>query len=227
MLPEKTKVKHSIIFPSFFIILIWLIKIYESLLDVRFSEFGILPRTIDGLIGILTAPLIHGDFSHLIANSGPFFVLSSMIFYFYRPVSYQVFFSAYFITGIFVWIGSRFSYHIGASGVVYAMASFLFVSGIIRGNMRLFAISMLIIFLYGGMVWGILPIEKGISWESHLYGLVTGVILAFHFKKYGPQKPVYDWQKEDDDEQDESEPIDNDSNSNISSTLNFPKFTRD
>lgn len=186
---EKQKFIQSLIFPSFFLLLIWLVKIAETILDINLVYLGIFPLKWNGLIGILSAPLIHSDFRHLVDNSLPVFLLSLAIFYFYKPVAFKVFFYTWFITGMAVWIGGRSAYHIGASGLIYGFASFLFFSGIIRKNINLLAISLLVVFLYGSLVWGIFPFDYKISWESHLFGALTGGILAIAFKKYGPPPP--------------------------------------
>ncbi len=196
---EKQKFFHSLIFPSFFLLLIWLVKIAETILDINLVYLGIFPLKWNGLTGILSAPLIHSDFRHLIDNSLPVFFLILAIFYFYKPVAFKVFFYTWFITGMAVWIGGRSAYHIGASGLIYGFASFLFFSGIIRKNVNLLAISLLVVFLYGGLVWGIFPFDYKISWESHLFGALTGGILAFAFKKYGPPPPE-EIPEEDDEE---------------------------
>jgi len=201
--PEKQKFYHSLVFPFFFLLLIWLVKIVEVLFNLDFSHFGIYPLTSKGLIGIITSPLIHSSFSHLFANSFPLFVLSVALFYFYKKIAYRVFFLIYLMTGIWVWFGAREAFHIGASGVVYGLAAFLFVSGLIRKNPRLLAITLIVTFLYGSMIWGIFPDffpEKNISWESHLMGLVAGLALAFYYRKTGPQPKRYEWEDDDDDD---------------------------
>ncbi len=196
---EKQKFFQSLIFPSFFLLLIWFVKIAETILDINLVYLGIFPLKWNGLIGIFPAPLIHSDFRHLIDNSLPVFFLSLAIFYFYKPVAFKVFFYTWFITGMAVWIGGRSAYHIGASGLIYGFASFLFFSGIIRKNINLLAISLLVVFLYGGLVWGIFPFDYKISWESHLFGALTGCILAFAFKKYGPPPPEEIPEEEDEE----------------------------
>lgn len=200
MITEKIKIKHSFIFPLLFLITIWIIKIYEFILADNLSNIGLYPREIKGIIGIITSPLIHGDFNHLFSNSISIFVLSAVLFYFYRPVSYKIFFYSWIFSNSLVWMFARPSYHIGCSGIIYALASFLFVSGIIRKNFRLLAITLLVTFLYGSMVWGIFPIQKGISWESHLFGFIVGIALAFIFKKYGPQDIKPSFEEDDIDE---------------------------
>lgn len=179
---EKKKLILSLFFPAFFVGIIWIIKISELTLNKDFSSFGLYPLKIKGIIGIITSPLIHGNIEHLIANSIPLLVLGTFLFYFYSKVSYKVFFLIYIMTGIWVWFGGRPSYHIGASGIVYGLAGFIFTSGVILKNIRLLAISLLVVFLYGSMFWGIFPLDPKISWESHLLGLIAGIILAIIYK---------------------------------------------
>ena len=203
---ERRKLIHSLIFPSFFLILIWLVKITEVALDMDFSGYGIYPLKIKGITGIITGPLIHADFKHLFDNSLPLFFLSIAIFYFYRVVAYRVFFLTLLLTGVWVWFGGRTASHIGSSGLVYGFASFLFFSGVIRNNLNLLAISLLVVFLYGGLVWGIFPYDYRISWESHLGGGLSGLVLAFYYRKYGPPSARYEWEEEEGDEEPPEDP---------------------
>ncbi|PLX10931.1 MAG: rhomboid family intramembrane serine protease [Marinilabiliales bacterium] len=200
MQEEQKRFFYSLIFPSFFLIIIWIIKITEVLLNINFVFLGIYPLKLKGLIGIITAPLIHSDFQHLIANSIPILILGTGLFYFYNKIAYKVFFLSYFIANIWIWFGARQAYHIGASGLVYSFASFLFVSGVIRKNIKLMAISLLVVFLYGSMVWGLLPLQPHISWESHLMGAIAGMILAIYYRESGPRRKIYSWEFEDEEE---------------------------
>lgn len=178
---------NSLSFPLFFVGLLWAVKLLEVAFDLQFYTLGIKPLDTRGLVGIATAPLIHGDFGHLTANTFPLLFLSTGIFYFYRPVAFRVFFLTYLMTGIWVWAFARGAqYHIGASGLVYACGSFLFFSGIIRRNKRLAAISLIVVFLYGGMFWGIFPMKEHISWESHLMGFLAGIVTAVYYRKRAP-----------------------------------------
>ncbi len=203
MKEDQKRFLFSIIFPLFFLLIIWLIKITEVLLNLNFAFLGIFPLKLKGLIGIVTAPLIHSDFGHLIANSIPILILGTGLFYFYNKIAYKVFFLSYFIANIWIWFGARHAYHIGASGLVYSFASFLFFSGVLSRNMKLMAISLLVVFLYGSMIWGVLPIQPHISWESHLMGAIAGLILAIYFKDKSPARRKYSWELEDEDEDDE------------------------
>jgi len=196
---EKKKLLLSLVFPLFFTGLLWVIKLSELILSEDFTSFGLYPLQIKGLIGIITSPLIHGNLDHLIANTGPLLILSSLLFYFYSKVSYKVFFLIYLMTGIWVWFGGRPSYHIGASGIVYGLAGFIFTSGVIIGNIRLLAMALLVVFLYGSMIWGIFPIDLKVSYESHFLGLLAGVILAFIYKKEGPRPILPEWYNEIDE----------------------------
>ena len=198
----RKKLLLSIIIPGTFVFLMWLVKIIEVLFEIDLSEFGIYPLSAKGLPGIIFSPFIHADFKHLFNNSLPFFFLSVALFYFYSEVALKIFVWTFFLTGGLVWIAGRDAWHIGASGLVYGLASFLFFSGIIRRYFRLVALSLLIVFLYGSMVWGLFPdVYKNVSWESHMLGFLSGIFLSVLFRKEGPQEPVYNW----DDEQDEIE----------------------
>ena len=194
----------SMIIPGIFVFFMWLVKIIEVVFEIDLSGFGIYPLTLQGLPGILFSPFIHADFTHLFNNSVPLFFLSLALFYFYSEVALRVFIWTYFLTGLLVWVAGREAWHIGASGVVYGLASFLFFSGIIRRYFRLIALSLLIVFLYGSMVWGLFPgVYKNVSWESHMLGFFSGVVLAVWYRNQGPQRPVYEWMDENSAEDEE------------------------
>jgi membrane associated rhomboid family serine protease len=194
----RKKLFLSMIIPGIFVFLMWLVKIVEVLFEIDLSRFGIYPLSARGLPGILFSPFIHANLQHLFNNSLPLFFLSVALFYFYSELALKVFIWNYFITGLLVWTGGREAWHIGASGLVYGLASFLFFSGIIRRYFRLIALSMLIVFVYGSMVWGLFPgVYKNVSWESHMLGFFSGVFLAIWFRNEGPQQPVYEWMDEE------------------------------
>jgi len=204
MTPEKARLIKSAIVPTMLIAVFWVIRIFENISGIDLSMFGILPLQPEGLYGIICSPLLHADFPHVLANSIPFFVLGSALFFFYHEIALRVLALSWLLTGIWVWCFARGgAYHIGASGVVYALASFHFFSGLIRREPRLMAFTLLVVFLYGSMVWGVFPDffpTKNISWESHLMGLLAGLILAFYYRSSGPQRPRYDWADDDIDE---------------------------
>ena len=194
----RKKMFLAMIIPGIFIALMWLVKITELLLETDLSGYGIYPLTVKGLAGIIFSPLIHSDFNHLFNNSLPLFFLATALFYFYSEVAVKVLLWTWFLTGLLVWLAGREAWHIGASGLVYGLASFLFFSGILRRHFRLIALSLLIVFFYGSMVWGLFPgVYKNVSWESHMLGFFSGVVLALWFRNEGPQQPVYEWLEED------------------------------
>lgn len=176
--------------PLLFLCIMWTTEIIESVLGLRLSYLGVLPRTIGGLKGVFLAPFLHGEWSHIISNSLPFFVLSAILFIAYRRVAYTVFILIYLLTGMFVWLLARGgTFHIGASGLVYGLFGFIFFSGIFRGDIKSIALSLIIAFFYGGMVYGVFPGQPGISWESHLLGAVAGAWLAYMFRKVDKPAP--------------------------------------
>ena len=181
---EKKIFYHSLILPAAFVVVLWIVEIVEQVGGFSFVPFGVYPHHLKGLPGILFSPFIHSDFGHLISNSVPFFI------------------QLYLLAGICVWIAGREAWHIGASGVVYALAAFHFVSGIIRNDVRLLTVSEVVVFLYGGLIWGMMPIDPEISWEGHLWGAVSGVVLALYYRKYQLRRERFDWEDEEDEEVD-------------------------
>ena len=191
---EKKKILSTLFIPLLFLLMMWLVKIIEVNFQISFVRYGVFPQTIDGLKGILFSPFIHKDFTHLVNNSYPILILGGMLFALYRKIATQLFVWLYFIAGFWLWVIGRPSFHIGASGLIYALASFLLVSGIIRKNPRLTAVSMLVIFLYGSMIWGLLPTKGPISWEGHLAGFIAGILVAIFYRNEGPKPKKYQWE---------------------------------
>ena len=206
---EKRIFLHSLIIPTAFVFAFWMVEIIKITLKVDFVKFGVYPLHLKGLPGILLSPFIHSGFNHLMANSIPFFILLFMLIYFYRRISYQIFISLYLLSGLLVWLTGREAWHIGASGVVYAMAAFHFVSGVIRNDVRLLTLSVVVVFLYGGLIWGIFPIDPKISWEGHLWGAISGVVLAIYYRKYTVRRDKFEWEMEEDDDDEDDEENDN------------------
>lgn len=199
---EEKKILNSFTIPALLVIMMWLVKLTEVLLDVRFAGFGIFPRTVNGMAGIVLSPFIHADWKHLSTNSVPLLLLGASLFYFYSKIAPKVLVLMLLFTGLWVWVGARSSFHIGASGWVYALSSFLFVSGLLRRETKSMALSLIVVFLYGGMVWGVIPDfipEKNISWESHLSGAMAGLLLALYYRNADPQKRKYSWEEEEED----------------------------
>lgn len=196
---EKAMLK-SFFVPAIFLLLMWWVKFAEWIFDFPLTFLGIHPLHWDGLPGILLSPFIHGDWKHLAANSVPILVLGAALYFFYRNMATKIFFLILLITGVWVWLGARESYHIGASGVIYGLSTFLLLSGFIRKETRLMALSLVVVFLYGSFVWGIFPQffpEKNISWEGHLSGMIAGVVLAIFYRNEGPQRRKYSWELEE------------------------------
>ena len=183
---NQLKISKSIFtIPILYIIIIWMIYWVEIQFSFNFNKWGVFPRTLEGFRGVFFTHFIHSNTSHLFNNSIPLFVLLSCLFYFYKDIAYKILLFGGFLTGFLTWIIARESYHIGASGVVYLLFSFVFFSGIIRKHYRLVALSLIIIFLYGSMIWYVLPIKEGMSWEGHLSGFLIGLIFAFIYRKRG------------------------------------------
>ena len=192
MAEEKKHFIYSLVFPAFFLLLLWAVKFFEVSMELSFVEGGVYPRKLNGLQGILFSPLIHGNWKHLVDNSMPVLLLSLAVFYFYRDIAYKIWFLIYFIAGILLWSIGRQAYHIGASGLIYGLAAFMFLSGVIRRVRSLMAISLLVVFWYGSMVWGLLPFDFEVSFEAHITGVVAGVILAVIYRDQGPE-PERTW----------------------------------
>ncbi len=203
---ELKRIKTAVVIPAFFLIITFAVRLVEALEGISLARLGIKPLSLEGLPGIFLAPLIHSGWDHFYANAIPFLVLGISLFYFYRGISVKVFILIYVLTGIWIWLGARDAWHIGASGVIYGMAAFLFVSGVIRNYIPLLAISLMVVFLYGGLIWGIFPLKWDVpySWEAHLWGSVAGTVLAIIYRKSGPLKPVKIWPDEEADDENEN-----------------------
>ncbi len=178
----------------------WLIFGFNLIIETDLRQFGLRPRTWDGLLGLFTYPLLHGDWKHITDNSVSGFVLMLGLFSFYGRIGWRVLGWSWLMSAVWIWIAARGGNHIGFSGIIYAVASFVFFSGVFRKHYRLMALSLVVVFLYGSMIWGVLPIKPGISWEGHLFGGIAGFILAFQLRKDGPQRPKYSWELEEEDD---------------------------
>ncbi|HKJ06213.1 MAG TPA: rhomboid family intramembrane serine protease [Flavobacteriaceae bacterium] len=183
--------KSSIFVPFLLVFICWFVYWLEYYFHTNFNKHGIYPLKISGLQGVLFSPFIHSDTKHLFNNSVPLFTTLWALFYFYKRVALRILIIGTIFTGLLTWFYARPAYHIGASGVVYLLVSFLFFSGIFRKYYRLIALSLAIVFLYGSMIWYVFPVEDGISWEGHLSGFVVGFIFSIFYRKIGPQKPHF------------------------------------
>jgi len=178
---------------------LWLIELVELGLHLDFIRYGVYPRTLHGLSGILLAPLIHGSLAHVFSNTLPIIILGTALLYGYPRAARLVLPVLYFGTGIGVWLFGRSAWHIGASGLIFGMMFFIATIGVLRWDTRSIALAMVVFLLYGGMVWGVLPGDPSVSFESHLAGALLGVVLAVWLKNRDPAPPPkrYSWEDEE------------------------------
>ncbi|TXK51897.1 rhomboid family intramembrane serine protease [Pontibacter qinzhouensis] len=184
---ESDRFAYSFLPGALFVGLLWLIKLMEFLTDAHLVWLGVLPRRFFGLIGVVTSPLIHGGVPHLLSNSFPLVLLTGLIIFLHRRVAWQVLTVCYVGSGLLTWFIGRHSYHIGASGVVYAMVGYLFFLGMFRRDRSALAVSLAILFLYSGFIYGLFPNEERISWEGHLGGILAGLLAAIVFGSGMPE----------------------------------------
>ncbi|HZH86746.1 MAG TPA: rhomboid family intramembrane serine protease [Brumimicrobium sp.] len=196
----KGRTLEAIIYPLLVVMVMWSVFLIDRHFHLGLYKYGVKPQTVEGIKGIFLMPFIHGqrDFSHIINNSVPTFILLSTLIYFYREIAGYVV--------LFIWLGTGFllwylavntqTYHIGMSGVIYGLFGFLFISGFFKKYLPLQAISLFVAFVYGSMVWGLFPMEEGVSWEGHLSGFLVGTLLAFVFREKGPVPPKYRYEIE-------------------------------
>lgn len=205
---DRARLIDAVLFNLAFLTLIWALWLYQRETGTRLNSWGTHPRTVRGLIGIITTPFLHGSFDHIWGNSLSFITLSTFLIFFYREIAFKVLLLLHLISGVLIWSWAGGGNHIGASGVIYGMASFLFFSGIFRQNPRLLRVALAVAFLYGSIVWWVLPIDPSISWEGHLAGALTGIALAFSMRRLGPTRAPYRWEiEEDENEEDDSNAI--------------------
>lgn len=202
---NKSQFKDRLLLALGFVFVMWTVKIVELLFHLNFAVYGVYPRHQSGLKGILTMPFLHADWAHLMSNTLPAFLLILATFSFYRSVAGRVVILISVVSGFLVWVVARPSYHIGASALIYGLAAFLFLSGVFRRDRKSIAVALLVAFMYGSMVWGMLPIYPGVSWEGHLCGAVTGGFLAYVYRHRDPPHR-YEWEEEE-LEEDTSYPI--------------------
>lgn len=201
--PRERKLATSAVLPAIVVVLLWCVYLLDGGFGLELYRYGVFPRTAHGLVGVLAAPLVHGDLEHLLNNSIPLLVLGWSLMYFFPRLAGRVVLASWIISGMLVWVSARASYHIGASGVVYGIAAFLFTSGLLRGQRTLMGLSLLVVFLYGSLLWGMFPIVPRISWESHFWGAAVGVATAYLFRRVPAAvqdpKPIT-WDESDVDE---------------------------
>lgn len=190
--------KRSLYFALIFTALIWAIWLIGELFGLEFAQYGIYPRLVSSLWGVITAPLIHGSFSHIVSNSMPLLVMMTILFYIYPKSSPIVLIVLFIGSGLIVWLIGRPAWHFGASGLTHGLMFFLFFIGILRRDAIASVFAMIVFFLYGGMVWGIFPRDPNISFEYHLAGAGLGVMLAFLLRNRDRKRPAkqYSWDED-------------------------------
>jgi membrane associated rhomboid family serine protease len=184
--------------PFVLVLAIWFVYWFEFKFNFFFNAFGVAPKSLIGLRGIVFSPFIHGGIEHLYSNTIPLFLLTLALFYFYHQLAFKILLYGVLSSGFLTWlIGQEGTHHIGASGLIYVLASFLFFKGIWSKQYRLMALSLIVVFVYGSLVWGVLPGVPGISWEGHLSGFICGLLLAFIYKKEtNVEVKKYAWEKD-------------------------------
>ncbi len=209
---EKKKIYYAVFFPFIICFFVVLVFLFERGMGFDFSEAGVYPGEPKTIINIFSMPFIHAGWTHLLNNIVSFFVLSTTLYYFYSEIANKILVLSVILSGLFLWVIGRDSWHIGLSGVIYSFTFFLFFSGIIRRHVPLIAIALIVVFLYGNNVWHLFPWQKfdPVSWEGHLSGAVSGSLLAFAFRKQGPQKLVKVWEEDESDDENYVEPMDGD-----------------
>ena len=185
--------------PAIILIIMWFIFFFENSFNVDLTSHGILPRTVTGLQGVIFSPFLHGSLNHIANNSIPLFILTTALIFFYRDISLKILFYGILLSGLITWVIGREAYHLGASSLIYVLVSFIFFKGMMTQYYRLMALSMVVVLFYGGMIWYVFPdIDKTISWEGHLAGLITGFFFAAYYKTPDYKKAIqYNWEKPD------------------------------
>lgn len=182
----RRRLVTAIIPPALVVAALWIIFAFDRVFGLQLYRYGVLPRQVNGLWGILISPFVHGNLDHLFSNSVPILILGWLLVYFYPRAAWRVVLACWAMGGLWVWTTARDSYHIGASGVIYGLAAFLFFSGVFRKRIALMAVSLIVVFLYGSMVWGVLPLKVEVSWESHLFGAIAGSLMAWFYRNVPP-----------------------------------------
>ena len=189
-------------YPLLFLVICWVVFLLDKQYNWDIYHYGVSPRKMSGSVGILFSPFIHGNWSHIINNSLPILILGSLIFYFYESIAWNSVLWIYFISGLWLWIGGRNgdtipNYHFGASTLIYGFSTFLFFSGVLRKHKPLMVVSALVVLLYGSITWGVFPFDESISWEGHLFGAISGILVAYSYRKEGPQPLPFTWSEID------------------------------
>lgn len=197
---DRGRFLRALLLSAGFITVLWWIKLAETWLGASFSALGVFPRSATGLVGILTAPLLHGSVGHLINNTLPLLVLGTLTLSIYPRAALRSILLVWLGSGLVVWAIGRPSFHLGASGLSHGLMFFLFVLGVLRRDRPAIAAAMIAFFLYGSMLLTVLPGEPQVSWEAHLGGALFGVLAAVLFfrRDPAPARKRYSWEDDDD-----------------------------
>lgn len=193
-LDDRELIYNALIRVAIGVVAMWGVFFVNQQFDLGLKVWGNRPLTPEGIVGIFSMPFLHGDFEHLWGNTISWFTLGSLLFYFYRGLGTRVLLWTYLAGGVLLWLSGASGNHIGASGVIYGLAAFLFLSGPIRWHPQLMRVSLVVAFLYGGIIWYVMPVKAGVSWEGHLTGALVGSALAWFLRNLGPVRPIYQWQ---------------------------------
>ncbi len=181
-----------------FTAVLWVVFLVDHLLHLDLVRYGLMPRRPAGLLGVLTTPVLHGSFGHLVSNTVPLLVGGTALLFLYPNSALRVFPVLYLGTPLIAWTFARPDLHVGASGLIYGMLAYVFVSGLVRRDVRSIGVSLLIYFLYGSMLYGIVPGRGPMSWELHLSGALLGAILSFVYRRWDrPPRKHYEWEDEE------------------------------
>ena len=206
---EKKELRRAFCSAILLVVLMWVVQVVNVAFSLRLQRYGLSPHELHGLLGILTMPFLHEGWGHLLTNTAPMWILSFGLFLFYHQKGWILLLYLYLISGLFTWcIGRVPSIHIGASGLIYALAAFHFVTGLMKKEVRQMAFALLVAFLYGGFVWAFFPTlfkNTSISWEGHLSGLLAGIVIAVYARSWGPQPPPDPFLDEVDEEDGDEE----------------------
>ncbi len=199
---DVLRLKKAFFIALSFTIILWFVEIVKHFSGLEFYKFGLHPQNFFGLVGIITAPLIHASFEHLISNTPALLILGTALLYGYPRSYWIVLASVWILAELGVWFTARPVYHFGASGLTYGFMPFIFIVGILRRDQLAITLSLLVFFLYGTMIWGIFPHQSGISFETHLWGGGLGAICAVLLRKYDPIPPTkrYSWENQDEED---------------------------
>lgn len=208
---ERARILNSVFFTLLYLLICWVLFLSDEWLNTDFKhEIGMRPRELRGLWGIFGHAFLHSTYAHIWQNTIAFAVLNTFLFYFYRQIALKIFTIIFFGTGVLLWfMGDQGTNHIGASGVIYGLAAFLFFSGIFRDNVQLLRVALVVAFAYGSMVWYIFPIKPNMSWEGHLSGAIIGVAFAYLYRGDGPKRKKYRWEIEEEMEENMAERLKN------------------